>query len=165
MAGMNTALNATNMDSRRLGKFLYWQGWRVTEIAEYVGEKEPTVHSWKKRDEWDRADNVERIGGALEARLVQLILKEGKSGGDFKEIDLLHRQLERQARIQRYQDGGTETDLNPKIANRNTAERKRNRATNTAKSKPNASWKRSEIRCSSISMTGSWPAMSAPGRF
>jgi len=125
MAGMNTALNATNMDSRRLGKFLYWQGWRVTEIAEYVGEKEPTVHSWKKRDAWDRADTVERVGGALEARLVQLILKDGKSGGDFKEIDLLHRQLERQARIQRYQGGGTETDLNPKIANRNTAERKR----------------------------------------
>lgn len=113
------------MDPRRLGKFLYWQGWRITQIAEYIGEKEPTVHSWKKRDEWDRADAVERVGGALEARLVQLILKDGKTSGDFKEIDLLHRQLERQARIQRYQGGGTETDLNPKIANRNTADRKR----------------------------------------
>jgi len=113
------------MDPRRLGKFLYWQGWRITQIAEYIGEKEPTVHSWKKRDEWDRADSVERVGGALEARLVQLILKDGKTSGDFKEIDLLHRQLERQARIQRYQDGGTETDLNPKLANRNTADRKR----------------------------------------
>ncbi|SQC70976.1 terminase, ATPase subunit, gpP-related protein [Pseudomonas aeruginosa] len=39
--------------------------------------------------------------------------------GDYKEIDLLHRQLERQARIQRYQGGGTETDLNPELAKRN----------------------------------------------
>lgn len=106
-------------DSRRQAKFLYWMGWRITEIAEHLGEKEKTVHSWKSRDDWDRADNVERIGGALEARLVLLILKDGKSGGDFKEIDLLHRQLERQARIQRYQGGGTETELNPNLAKRN----------------------------------------------
>ena len=55
---------------------------------------------------------------------MQLILKDGKTGGDFKEIDLLHRQLERQARIQRYQDGGTETDLNPNIAKRNEGPKK-----------------------------------------
>lgn len=111
-------------DSRRQAKFLYWMGWRITEIAEHLGEKEKTVHSWKSRDDWDRADNVERIGGALEARLVQLILKDGKSGGDFKEIDLLHRQLERQARIQRYQGGGTETELNPNLAKRNEGPKK-----------------------------------------
>ena len=108
------------MDARRQSKFLYWMGWRICEIAEATGEKEKTLHSWKTRDEWDRADNVERIGGALEARLVQLILKEGKTSGDFKEIDLLHRQLERQARIVRYQGGGTETDLNPNLAKRNS---------------------------------------------
>lgn len=118
------AQTAPTTDARRQAKFLYWTGWRVTDIADYLGEKERTVHSWKSRDEWDRADNVERIGGALEARLVQLILKEGKSSGDFKEIDLLHRQLERQARIQRYQGGGTETDLNPNIAKRNDGPKK-----------------------------------------
>jgi uncharacterized protein YjcR len=112
------------MDPRRQAKFLYWTGWRVTDIADFLSEKEKTIHSWKARDDWDRADNVERIGGALEARLVQLILKEGKSGGDFKEIDLLHRQLERQARIQRFQGGGTETDLNPKLAARNAEPKK-----------------------------------------
>lgn len=111
-------------DSRRHAKFLYWTGWRVCEIAEYLGEKDKTIHSWKARDEWDRADTVERVGGALEARLVQLILKDPKTGGDFKEIDLLHRQLERQARIQRYQEGGTETDLNPNIAARNAGPKK-----------------------------------------
>ncbi len=60
----------------------------------------------------------------LEARLVQLLLKDPKTGADFKEIDLLHRQLERQARIQRYQGGGTETDLNPNIAARNEGPKK-----------------------------------------
>ncbi|WMR35142.1 terminase ATPase subunit family protein [Metapseudomonas otitidis] len=113
------AIASLPTDPRRHAKHLYWMGWRVTDIADLLGEKEKTLHSWKARDEWDRAGNVERIGGALEARLVQLILKDGKTSGDFKEIDLLHRQLERQARIQRYQGGGTETDLNPELAKRN----------------------------------------------
>ncbi|WP_286977317.1 terminase ATPase subunit family protein [Pseudomonas sp.] len=122
---MNAAVEIPIRDNRRQAKFLYWTGWRVTEIAECLGEKEKTVHSWKARDEWDRASNVERIGGALEARLVQLILKEGKTSGDFKEIDLLHRQLERQARIERYQGGGTETDLNPELSKRNEGPKKK----------------------------------------
>lgn len=115
------------LDPRRQAKFLYWMGWRVCEIAEATGEKEKTIHSWKARDEWDRADNIERIGGALEARLTILIMKPEKTGGDFKEIDLLHRQLERQARIQRYQGGGNEADLNPNVANRNAGPRKAQR--------------------------------------
>ena len=122
---MNAAVELPPRDSRRQAKFLYWMGWRVCEIAEALNENEKTLHSWKSRDEWDRADTVERIGGALEARLTQLILKEQKTGGDFKEIDLLHRQLERQARIQRYQSGGTETDLNPNLEKRNAAPKKK----------------------------------------
>lgn len=121
---MTTATENPIRDNRRQAKFLYWTGWRVTDIADFLEEKEKTVHAWKTRDEWDRADNVERIGGALEARLVQLILKEGKTSGDFKEIDLLHRQLERQARIQRFQGGGTEAELNPKLENRNAGPKK-----------------------------------------
>ena len=112
-------------DPRRHAKHLYWQGFRVCEIAELLGEKEKTLHSWKARDEWDRATPLERIQAATEARLVQLILKDPKSGADYKEIDLLGRQLERQARIQRYQDGGTETDLNPELAKRNAGEKRK----------------------------------------
>ncbi len=124
MSGSIGAMNApaelpAQRDNRRQAKFLYWTGWRITDIADYLGEKEKTVHSWKARDDWDRADNVERIGGALEARLVQLILKDGKSSGDYKEIDLLHRQLERQARIERFKGGGTEAELNPNLDKRN----------------------------------------------
>ena len=111
-------------DPRRHAKHLYWQGFRICEIAELIDEKEKTLHSWKARDEWDRATPLERIQAATEARLVQLILKDPKSGADYKEIDLLGRQLERQARIERFQDGGTEMDLNPNIAKRNEGPKK-----------------------------------------
>lgn len=111
-------------DTRRHAKHLYWQGFRVCEIAELTGEKEKTLHSWKGRDDWDRATPLERIQAATEARLVQLLLKDPKSGTDFKEIDLLGRQLERQARIARFQAGGTEAELNPELLSRN-AEPKR----------------------------------------
>ncbi|WP_336332297.1 terminase ATPase subunit family protein [Pseudomonas putida] len=112
-------------DHRRHAKHLYWQGYRVCEIAELIGEKEKTLHSWKARDEWDRATPLERIQAATEARLVQLLLKDPKSGTDFKEIDLLHRQLERQARIARYQGGGSEADLNPELDKRNAGPKRK----------------------------------------
>ncbi|MGF0334507.1 terminase ATPase subunit family protein [Ectopseudomonas toyotomiensis] len=112
-------------DHRRHAKHLYWQGYRVCEIAELIGEKEKTLHSWKARDEWDRATPLERIQAATEARLVQLILKDPKSGADYKEIDLLHRQLERQARIARFQDGGTEAELNPELDKRNAGPKRK----------------------------------------
>ncbi len=124
---MTIVADQLQLEPRRQAKFLYWMGWRVCDIAEAIGEKERTLHSWKSRDEWDRADSVERIGAALEARLCLLIMKEEKSGKDFKEIDMLHRQLERQARIQRYQGGGNEGDLNPKVANRNSVPKQKPR--------------------------------------
>lgn len=115
-----------DMDTRRHAKFLYWQGFRVARIAEILGEKDTTVHSWKKRDKWEDAQPIERVEGALEARLTKLILKDPKEGKDFKEIDLLGRQVERLARVRRYeQPGGHEGDLNPKVANRNAKPKKK----------------------------------------
>ena len=105
-------------DNRRLAKFLYWQGWAVTDLAEYLGEPRTTVQSWKTRDGWDKAPAIERVETTLEARMVQLISKDQKSGGDYKEIDLLGRQIERLARVRRYEAGGNESDLNQKIADR-----------------------------------------------
>ncbi|WP_105534184.1 terminase ATPase subunit family protein [Solimicrobium silvestre] len=117
---------APETDPRRLAKQLYWQGWRVTSIANYLKLKRTTVHSWKERDEWDKASPLEKIESSLEARMVQLIVKEAKTGGDFKEIDLLGRQVERLARVRRYEaPGGNEVDLNPKLANRNAGEKKK----------------------------------------
>ena len=117
---------APQYDQRRQARFLYWMGWAVTDIADFQDLPRATVGSWKSRDEWDRAPAIERVEGALEARLVQLVTKEAKTGGDFKEIDLLGRQVERLARVRRYQDpGGHEGDLNPAVERRNAGPRKK----------------------------------------
>ena len=117
-------------DFRRRARSLYWQGWTVTSISEHLAIPRTTVDSWRQRDKWDKAPVIERVETSLEARLVQLIAKDVKTGSDYKEIDLLGRQLERLARIRRYEaPGGNETDLNPNIANRN-AEGKRQKAKN-----------------------------------
>lgn len=107
-------------DQRRQAKFLYFMGWQVGDIAAFQGNPIPTVSSWKSRDRWDEAKPIDRVEGALESRLVQLIIKPQKSGHDFKEIDLLGRQVERLARVRRFeQPGGHEGDLNPRVGERN----------------------------------------------
>ncbi|EMW3559170.1 terminase ATPase subunit family protein [Proteus mirabilis] len=111
-------------DNRKKAMHLYFAGYRIARIAESLGEKASTIHSWKRRDNWDEISPTERAELTVEARYCNLILKESKEGKDFKEIDLLGRQLERMERIRKYQNGGNETDLNPKIANRNKGERR-----------------------------------------
>ncbi len=108
-----------------MARHLYWQGWRVSSIAEWIAEPRTTVHGWKDAEKWDEAQPIERVEGALEARLVQLIAKDPKSGGDFKEIDLLGRQVERLARVRKYEKSGKESDLNPNIDRRNAGAKKR----------------------------------------
>lgn len=117
--------HVTHLDSRRAAKFLYWQGWSLTDIALKLDERRSTVGSWKRRDQWDVAPVIERIEGAAESRLIRLVMKEQKSGADYKEIDLLGRQMERYARVRKYLGGGNEIDLNPTLADRYTAERKK----------------------------------------
>lgn len=117
---------APEIDQRRAARALYWQGWRVTDIAEHFGLARTTVESWKTRDKWDEYSAIERVESSIEARMVQLVGKEPKTGGDFKEIDLLGRQIERMARVRRYgEPGGHEGDLNPNIEKRNAGPKKR----------------------------------------
>ncbi len=103
---------------------LFFQGYPLRAIAELLQTPEGTISTWKKRDGWDDIKPIDRVDFAIEARMCQLIAKEVKSGGDFKEIDLLGRQLERIARVNRYSNGGNEADLNPKVANRNKGPKK-----------------------------------------
>ncbi|MET1080323.1 MAG: terminase ATPase subunit family protein [Pseudomonas sp.] len=111
---------APEIDPRKTARSLYFQGWRVSSIARELGLARATVDAWKQREKWDEAKPIERVESTLEARLVQLIVKDTKSGSDFKEIDLLGRQIERLARVRRYEEpGGHAGDLNPKLANRN----------------------------------------------
>nr|WP_027947558.1 terminase family protein [Halomonas anticariensis] len=112
-------------NSRLSARHLYWMGWRIAHIAEYLDVPRATIDSWKKRDAWDDATPSQRVEGALEARMVQLIWKEQKEGRDFKEIDLLGRQIERLARVHKYQESGRESDLNPNIDRRNAGPKRK----------------------------------------
>lgn len=122
---MDADTKTPNKDHRRTARFLYFQGWRVGEIAQYLGESRTTISSWKTRDKWDDTPAITRVEMAIEARLVQLVNKDQKSGSDIKEIDLLGRQIERLARVHKYTNGGTEVDLNPNVASRYSAPRKK----------------------------------------
>lgn len=119
-------LGVNVVDSRRKAQLMYWAGYIITEISRQLDVPVSTIASWKKREKWDDISPVGRVEASLEARLNLLIMKECKSGADFKEIDLLGRQLERVARVKKYSNGGgNEADLNPKVANRNKGERKK----------------------------------------
>ncbi|MDR3432072.1 MAG: terminase ATPase subunit family protein [Rouxiella aceris] len=120
---MNTHPSLIISDPRRQAALFYWQGFSVRQIAETLNIKTPTVQSWKKRDAWDAVAPISRVETSMEARLIQLITKEDKEGRDFKEIDLLGRQIERLARVNRYSQSGNEADLNPNVRNRNKGER------------------------------------------
>lgn len=113
-----------DLDRKLQARCLYWQGFRLVRIAEMLNLNMGTLSSWKTRDRWDEAKPVDRVDAVLEARMIQLINKENKEGKDFKEIDLLGRQIERLARVHRYNTTGNEVDLNPKVANRNKGPRK-----------------------------------------
>ncbi|MGC1010083.1 terminase gpP N-terminus-related DNA-binding protein, partial [Pantoea agglomerans] len=120
---MKTTPTTIISDPRRQAALLYWQGYSVRQIAETLGQKTPTVQSWKLRDAWDNVAPISRVESSMEARLIQLIMKEVKGNGDYKEIDALGRQIERLARVERYRSSGNEADLNPNVRNRNKGER------------------------------------------
>ena len=117
---------AVATDPRTVARSLYFQGWSVTAIAEYISQARSTVESWKQRDGWAGAKPIDRVDAVLEARLCQLIAKDHKDAHDFKEIDLLMRQVAQIARVHRYEaPGGHEGHLNPKVAHRNAGPKKK----------------------------------------
>ncbi|MBR8322109.1 MULTISPECIES: terminase ATPase subunit family protein [Burkholderia cepacia complex] len=88
-------IDSSDVDPRRRARDLYWQGYRIARIAELLGVKPATLYSWKKRDGWDETEPADRVNMTIEAQLIKLVTKEAKEGRDFKEIDLLTRQLDR----------------------------------------------------------------------
>lgn len=121
----NLTTQLLEQDPRRAARDLYWQGWRISSIARHLNEKRSTVESWKTRDKWEDFTPLQKVELSLEQRLISLIAKDAKDGGDFKEIDLLMRQLERGERIVKYRETGKESDLNPNILARNDAPKKK----------------------------------------
>ncbi|AWY99607.1 terminase-like family protein [Rhodobiaceae bacterium] len=104
---------------RKRAAQLFWQGYTVAEISKQLGKSYSTIDSWKRRDGWREAPVHERVGSTLDRRLCLLVDKEEKTPGDYKEIEALGKQLERMARVEKFQNGGNEADLNPKVKNRN----------------------------------------------
>lgn len=120
----------------REARALFWRGWSLRQISEELSLVPSTISSWKNRDKWEAAPSHQRIESSLEARYCALIEKDEKSGRDFKEIDLLGRQLEKMARIEVYRESRNEADLNPKIRKRNSPEAKaKGKATRDEKAK------------------------------
>lgn len=117
---------ASPIDARRQARSLYWRGWGVSQLAEELGLNRATVESWKQREKWDDAPSIRKLEDCLEVRFMALVMKEGKTGADFKEIDLLGRQIATLARVRRYEEpGGHEGDLNEKVGNRNKGPKKK----------------------------------------
>ena len=113
-------------DVKRQAQVMYFSGYKIAEISRHLNIPASTIASWKDREKWDDFAPVGRVELTLESRLNLLILKDNKSGSDYKEIDLLSRQMERMARVKKYSFGdGNETDLNPKLKNRNTGKRRK----------------------------------------
>lgn len=116
-------------DERRMARSLFWRGWGISQIAEELGLKRPTVESWKQRDKWDDAPSIRKLEDCLEVKYMAMIDRaEHWTGHDFKVADALRRQVETLARIRRYEaPGGHEGDLNEKVGNRNKGDRKKAR--------------------------------------
>ncbi|MCA7941566.1 terminase ATPase subunit family protein [Burkholderia cepacia] len=88
-------IDSSDVDPRRRARDLYWQGYRIARIAELLGEKPATLYSWKRRDQWDDTEPIDRVTLSMEAQLIRLVMKEKKEGRDCRDIDLLTRQLDR----------------------------------------------------------------------
>ena len=71
-----------DLEPRRRARTLYWMGWRIARIADLLGIKVATIHSWKLRDKWDDSTPIDRVDAALEARMITLINKTEKEGKD-----------------------------------------------------------------------------------
>ncbi len=89
---------ASNLDPRIQARLLYWQGWRISDIARLLGLKPPAVYSWKNRDNWDGGTPMQRVAASAEMRLHQLISRPKKSDADYKEIKQLFGLMGGQAR-------------------------------------------------------------------
>jgi uncharacterized protein YjcR len=113
---------------RREARTLYHRGWQLTQIAAELGVKYGTLAAWKSREGWDEDAPIAVVEDRLEARIALLLDKEPFTEGDMKRVDFMMRQMERAARIRKFDKTGREGDLNPKIAKRNDEEAKAKRA-------------------------------------
>lgn len=104
---------------KRQARSLYWRGWSLAAIAQELDVIYQTVASWKKRGAWDDVSPRQIIEDRIEAKIAAYLDKPDFSEGDMKRVDFLMRQMERSARIAKFEQTGKAGDLNPKIERRN----------------------------------------------
>ena len=104
---------------KRQARSLYWRGWPLRDIADELGVIYQTLASWKRRGSWDDASPRQIIEDRIEAKIASYLDREDFNEGHMKRVDFLMRQMERSARIAKFEQSGKEGDLNPKIARRN----------------------------------------------
>lgn len=120
--GAKTSIPVETRDS---AKHLYWLGWNVRQISEKLEIPPNTIKHWVDRYRWDTAKPIDIGEAKLWRRFNLLVDKEEKDGRDFKELDSLGRQIERIARVKKYEETGRESDLNPIIKRRNEAPKRK----------------------------------------
>lgn len=104
--------------ARQEARLMYWRGFTCAEIARRLDVHYNTVRSWFEADKWEKSTIAERVNQQIEVRYAQLIAKEEKSAQDYNEIEMLAKQLERAARLCKYEETKNEADINPKIKER-----------------------------------------------
>ena len=112
---------AGNVDPRLQARVLFWQGWRISDIARLLGLKPTVVYSWKTRDGWEGGEPLQRVAASAEMRLHFLINQPKKSDADYKEIRQLTgllsggRSSERPSERKRQEESGRGFDDVPTI--------------------------------------------------
>jgi uncharacterized protein YjcR len=91
---------------RREARTLYHRGWQLTQIAAELGVKYGTLAAWKSREGWDEDAPIAVVEDRLEARIALLLDKEPFTEGDMKRVDFMMRQMERAARIRKFDKTG-----------------------------------------------------------
>jgi uncharacterized protein YjcR len=142
---------------------LFWSGWRLTHIAEHLKIPRTTLYGWHKADGWDDAAPTQRVGH-YRSPAYQAHQQGKEDGEDCREIDLLGRQIERLARIHKYERSGRETDLNPNIEARNAGPKKKPTKNFLSLRMCRNSRTPSLIRCLTISACGGTTSASARAR-
>lgn len=86
MTKHNNQIAQANLDPRVSARQLYWQGWRISDIARHLAIKPTVVYSWKNRDNWDGGTPMQRVASSAEVRLHFLINQPKKSDAEYKEM-------------------------------------------------------------------------------
>ncbi len=107
-----------HQNSENIARTMFWQGYKISDIADILKIAYGTIDSWKRRGKWDQASVVKKCEISVEARLVKLIAREGKDQKDLNEMESLIKILERTARITQFGKSGKISDINPNIKQR-----------------------------------------------